>query len=223
VEPVTEEIVLQRPREEVFGFLADVANARRYLDHVLTDWHLTREDSIGRGAGVRFKVKLLFNRFAYYDATLLEVEQPYRLGFVGRGGKYDRTQLLSEITLTEEHGGTRLRWTVETAPGLASDNLMETLTMQRGLAKRGLRKGLRRLRGILDDGEPGGPRAGVAGGARKPASNFRLDPRLAETPPDEPTRDGVPAAGSCVSGSSLCLRSPWPPPPSRRAVPRRPW
>jgi uncharacterized protein YndB with AHSA1/START domain len=193
VEPVTEEIVLQRPREEVFGFLADVANARRYLDHVLTDWHLTREDSIGRGAGVRFKVKLLFNRFAYYDATLLEVEPPYRLAYVGRGGKYDRTQLLGEITLTEEHGGTRLRWTVETAPGLASDNLMETLTMQRGLAKRGLKRGLQRLRGILEDGDEGSARVSMAGGARKPASGFRLDPRLADTPEGAGTTPAAPA------------------------------
>ncbi|WP_022927627.1 SRPBCC family protein [Patulibacter americanus] len=193
MEPVTEEIVLQRPREEVFGFLADVANARRFLDHVLTDWHLTREDSIGRGAGVRFKVKLLGNRFAYYDATLLEVEPPYRLAYVGRGGKYDRTQLLGEITLTDEHGGTRLRWTVETAPGLASDGLMETLTMQRGLAKRGLKRGLSRLRGILEDGDAGSARVSMAGGARKPASGFRLDPRLADTPEGAGTTSPSPA------------------------------
>lgn len=190
---MTEEIVLQRPREEVFGFLADVANARRYLDHCLTDWHLTREDSIGRGAGVRFRLKILFNRFAYYDATLLEVEPPYRLAFVGRGGKYDRTQLLGEITLTEEHGGTRLRWTVETAPGLASDNLMETLTMQRGFARRGLKQGLARLRRIVDEGEDGGARVSIAGGARKPATGFRLDPRLADTPAGQGTTTPSPA------------------------------
>jgi carbon monoxide dehydrogenase subunit G len=194
VDPVTESIVLERPREEVFAFLSDVANSRRFLDHVLEDWHLTREDTIGRGAGVRFKVKILFNRFAYYDATLLEVEAPYRLGFLGRGGKYDRTQLMGEIVLLPEGSGTRLTWTVETDPGMLSDSLMETFTGQRGLAKRGLRKGLRRLRGILEDGEAGSPRVAVAGGARKPASNFRLDPALAETPPGEPTRDGVPAA-----------------------------
>ena len=42
-----------RPREEVFAYLADVANHPEFTDHFLKDWRLTREDSEGRGAGAR--------------------------------------------------------------------------------------------------------------------------------------------------------------------------
>ena len=48
---------IARPREEVFAYLADIANHAEFLDHFLVDWHLTREDTFGCGAGARFRVK----------------------------------------------------------------------------------------------------------------------------------------------------------------------
>ena len=45
------------PREEVFEYLADIANHAEFTDHFMVDWRLTREDSYGRGAGARFRVK----------------------------------------------------------------------------------------------------------------------------------------------------------------------
>ena len=50
-------VSIAKPREEVFEYLADIANHAEYTDHYLTDWHLTREQSYGRGAGARFRVK----------------------------------------------------------------------------------------------------------------------------------------------------------------------
>jgi len=181
VDPVSASIVIQRPRAEVFAYLADIANHRGFLDHSLVDWHLTREDSIGLGAGARFRAKLRFNRFSYFDVTFTEVEAPYRIAFVGRGGKYDRTLVHGEITVKQEgSGAVRVEWTVETEPKLPSDHLMELVAGQTGVARRGLHKGLQRLRAILEEGAESSGRATIAGGARKPASGFRLDPRLAE-------------------------------------------
>jgi len=48
VDTVTLDITIDRPREEVFAYLSDVANHPEFSDHYLTDWHLTREDSEGR-------------------------------------------------------------------------------------------------------------------------------------------------------------------------------
>jgi uncharacterized membrane protein len=53
VDPVELSITIDRPREEVFEYLADIANHPEFTDHYLKEWHLTRVDSYGRGASVR--------------------------------------------------------------------------------------------------------------------------------------------------------------------------
>ena len=76
MDPVTATVVIARPREEVFAYLADVANHPEFTDHFLVDWHLTREDTDGRGAGARFRDEAPFNRFSWGDFTLVEVDRP---------------------------------------------------------------------------------------------------------------------------------------------------
>ena len=48
---------ISAPREQVFDYLQDIANHPEFTDHYLVDWHLTRIDSVGLGAGARFRVK----------------------------------------------------------------------------------------------------------------------------------------------------------------------
>ena len=53
VDPVHVNVMIDRPRDEVFAYLADVANHSEFSDHYLTNWHLLRTDSVGarrRGA-----------------------------------------------------------------------------------------------------------------------------------------------------------------------------
>ena len=38
---------ISKPREEVFEYLADIANHPEFTDHYLVDWRLTREGSYG--------------------------------------------------------------------------------------------------------------------------------------------------------------------------------
>ena len=57
MEPFTVTTTMARPREEVFDYLADIANHAEFTDHFLKDFHLTREESYGRGAGARFSVE----------------------------------------------------------------------------------------------------------------------------------------------------------------------
>src|SRR5216117_2893518 len=51
VDPLTVSTVVTAPRERVFDYLQDIANHGEFTDHYLVDWHLTRIDSVGRGAG----------------------------------------------------------------------------------------------------------------------------------------------------------------------------
>jgi len=77
--------VIARPREEVFAYLADVANYSEFMDHFTSDWHLLGEESYGSGAGARFKVDIRpGKRFSWGDMTLASVEAPSRLVARGR-------------------------------------------------------------------------------------------------------------------------------------------
>ena len=51
MDPVDVDVTIDRPREEVFDYLADIANHPEFTDHYLMDWRLTRVDSYGRGRG----------------------------------------------------------------------------------------------------------------------------------------------------------------------------
>jgi uncharacterized protein YndB with AHSA1/START domain len=174
VDPVIVETIIARPREEIFEYLADMANHAEFTDHYLVDWHLTREDSYGLGAGARFRVKAPGNRFAWGDSTVTEFEPPRLIVERGRTGKYNRILTRGVYELDEASGGTtRVRFTLETKPKTPSDKLMESFGA-RGWMKRRNAKALRRLRAIFEEGRDRGERVTVAGGARKPASAYRF-------------------------------------------------
>jgi uncharacterized protein YndB with AHSA1/START domain len=171
VDPVTVSVVVAAPRERVFDYLQDIANHPEFTDHYLVDWHLTRIDSVGRGAGARFRVKAPGNRFSWADVTFSEVERPHRIVEVGRTGKNNRIRTLGVYDLAPaESESTRVRFTFETVPTTLSDRLMEGLGAK-GWLRRNNRRSMRRLRSILEQGdgrgtaaEARGQRVTVAGG-----------------------------------------------------------
>jgi uncharacterized protein YndB with AHSA1/START domain len=164
MDPVSVSIIIDRPREEVFEYLADIANHRQFTDHFLEDWHLTREDPYGQGAGARFRVKVPLTRFSWADATFVDVEPPWRIVEAGRAGKYNRVRTLTTYTLDPGPGGTtRVELVTETEPATLSDRLGEMLGA-RSWFRRKNAKALRRLRTILEEGRGAGPRATVAAG-----------------------------------------------------------
>jgi len=175
MDPVRLSTTIARPPQEVFEYLADVANHPEFTDHFLTDWHLTREDSYGEGAGARFRVKSRVDRFAYGDITLAELTPPERIVATGRGGRFNRIRQRTTWTLQpDERGDTIVELCTESEPEMASDRLMEKLLRAGSAARRHHKRALERLRSILEAGEQRGARATLSGGARKPASGFRL-------------------------------------------------
>jgi uncharacterized protein YndB with AHSA1/START domain len=162
---VTVSIVVSAPRERVFDYLQDIANHPEFTDHYLVDWHLTRIDSVGRGAGARFRVKAPGNRFSWADVTFVEVDRPHRIVEVGRTGKNNRIRTLGVYELSPAAGATtRVRFTLETTPVTFSDRLMEGLGA-RGWMRRKNGRAMRRLRAILEAGDGRGTAA--AGGGRR--------------------------------------------------------
>ncbi len=176
MDPVTVSTTIGRPREEVFEYLVDIANHAEFTDHYLKDFRLTREDSIGLGAGARFYVDAPLNRFSWADVTVVDAERPRRIVQRGRTAKFNRIRLVSSYTLEPIGGGgsTRVTLTTETErPRLPSDKILEAVA--RRWFKRKQNKAVKRLRAILEDGEERGQRASIAGGGpRKPASQFRM-------------------------------------------------
>jgi uncharacterized protein YndB with AHSA1/START domain len=164
VDPLTVSIVVSAPRERVFDYLQDIANHSEFTDHYLVDWHLTRLDSVGQGAGARFRVKQRRNRFNWADVTLVTVERPYRIVKIGHTGKNNRIRTLGVYELAPAAGdSTRVRLTLETVPATLSDRLLESFGT-RGWTRRKTERAMHRLREIMEQGEGQGPRVTVAAG-----------------------------------------------------------
>lgn len=164
MDPVTVQVTIARPREEVFEYLADIANHAEFCDHFLVDWHLTREDPYGQGAGARFKVAAPLNRFPWADVTFAEVDRPWRIVETGRAGKFNRVRTLGTYELQPGAGNsTHVSFTLETQPEMLTDRLLESLGA-RTWFRRQNGKAMRRLRTILEEDRGRGRRATVAAG-----------------------------------------------------------
>lgn len=164
MDPVTVSVTIAKPPGEVFDYLADIANHPEFTDHFLTQWRLLREDSYGRGAGARFKVrKRMLNRFGWSDITFVEANRPHRIVGVGRGGKYNRQKTFHEWRLSPAPGnGTKVEYTAESEAGLPTDRVFDVFG-GRSWFRRRAGKALKRLRDVLEDGHGRGARATVAG------------------------------------------------------------
>jgi uncharacterized protein YndB with AHSA1/START domain len=164
MDPFFVSTTISKPREEVFEYLADIANHAEFTDHYLTDWHLTREQSYGAGAGARFRVRAPLTRFSWADVTLAELEPPFRIVEQGQGGKFNRVRLLGTYTLTIGPAkSTKVEYMFETRPVQPSDRLRDMLG-GRAWTQRQAAKSMRRLRAILEGDGKRGRRPSIAGG-----------------------------------------------------------
>lgn len=162
MDQITVSTTIAKPREEIFEYLADISNHAEFSDHYMVDWHLTREDPYGKGAGARFRVKAPLARFAWADMTFAEVSPPFRIIEQGRGGKYNRIRMLGVYTLSPGSGGTtKVQYTIETETKLPSDRLFDALGSRRR-SRRNAAKAMRRLRSILEDDRGRGKRTSIS-------------------------------------------------------------
>ena len=163
MDPVTANVLIDRPREEVFDYLADIANHQEFSDHYLKEWRLTRVDSVGRGAGARFKIDAPLDRFGWGDMTFIDVQRPHKIVAAGRSGKFNRNKTWTTWTLSPSGHATKVEVTTEAEVNMATDKFLNAVLRRRGWLKRGLRKGLRRMQSILEEDLDRGKRATVGG------------------------------------------------------------
>lgn len=162
--PVSAEIEIDAARERTFATIADLAYRPAFTDHFLTDFHLTRLESSGVGAGARFRVASPL-RPVWFDTAIAELEEPHRIVERGRGGRGNRIPSTTVWELTEGAGrltGVRVsRWTEPSNP---VDRALELAAANSFWEQRGWREALRRLRDRLESEEATVAPLAVAGG-----------------------------------------------------------
>jgi hypothetical protein len=149
VRPVTSRVTISAPRQEIFDFVADVANRVAFCDHYLKDFRLTRVNSYGVGAGAAFVIDSpLFPLRAEFQ--IVQMDAPRLIVEQGRIGRWGRTPGWAEWRFVDEHGHTEVELTVWSEPATKLDAFKEALGA-RGWLKRQTRASLKRLRAIFEE------------------------------------------------------------------------
>jgi uncharacterized protein YndB with AHSA1/START domain len=162
--PVSAEVEIDVPRPRAFAALADLSLRPAFADHFLGDFHLTRIDSSGVGAGARFRFAVRPRR-VWADTTIVEADEPHRIVEHGRGGRANRIPSTTLWELTEGPGSlTRVRVSYWTEPSNPLDRGLELLSAASIPYQRHWREALHRLRDLLEADALGEGRVGVAGG-----------------------------------------------------------
>jgi uncharacterized protein YndB with AHSA1/START domain len=166
--PISVSIEIDQPRERVFDFLSDLANRESFTDHFISELRLERLASSGVGAAARFRLDLPGSDM-WMETVIEEAERPHRIYERGRTGRTDRIPVFTVWELVAGPGGsTELRLTFWTEPGHPLDRMRELLGAARW-HRRQWRRGLRRLRELLESGAAV-QRVGVAGEDRVPVA-----------------------------------------------------
>ena len=162
--PVTAAISIDAPRERVFEVLVDLANRPAFCDHFAEQYHLQRLESRGVGAAARFHAGA--RGFPIWMETVItEIEEPHRIIESGRGSRADRMVVGTAWELVEGPAATTeltVTFWAET------DNHIDKAKSRFGASRwyrKQWRKALRRLRDLLESGEPIEPLQ-VAGASR---------------------------------------------------------
>ena len=163
--PVSAEIEIDAPREQIFATLADLSARPSFTDHFLTGFHLTRLDPQGVGAGARFRAKGPLRK-VWMDTTIVAVEEPFQIVEEGEAGRGNRIRNHTVWELKQAPGSlTCVRVSHWTEPP-AIDRTLEILSAGSVWMGRGWREALRRLRDQLESDRPAAERIAVAGGNR---------------------------------------------------------
>jgi uncharacterized protein YndB with AHSA1/START domain len=161
--PFTVSATIDAPRERVFDYLADIANHVEFTDHFLKDFRLERMDSVGVGAAARFRMTSPIGSM-WAELVMTGVERPYRIVTEGQTGRLGRVRLTAVWTLTRHDlAMTRVELTFSSEPATRTDRLREMLGMRVWLRLE-YGRALRRLRFVLEQGEPSARAVRVAPG-----------------------------------------------------------
>lgn len=163
--PVSAEVEIDATRARAFDAIGDLARRPSFTDHFVSDFHLTRIESSGLGAGARFRFAVPLRQL-WMDTAIVELEAPCRIVERGCGGRGNRVPSTTVWQLLEGTGSltaVRVSHWIESPYRL--DRAVETLTASSLRYERAWREALRRLRDLLESEAPLEERVAVAGGS----------------------------------------------------------
>jgi hypothetical protein len=91
--PVALDTHISAPREEIFDFVADLANRPAWTDHFQREFHLTRTYSDRTGSAARYRTDPPLGRQLYSDLALVELDRPRRIFEEGVWGRLNRSRV----------------------------------------------------------------------------------------------------------------------------------
>lgn len=170
--PIRAHVTISAPREEVYDFVADLANRVAWCDQYQREFRLTRPRSSGAGAAARFQMKMPFNH-TWVETAVVEAARPRVLREALRFYRLGRTPGFVEYTFEPVGAAaTRIDIALWTEPATRLDAFKEALGARRWLRRR-VKSSLSRLRKIFEE-RPEAPlaRSTIAGFEPAKAARF---------------------------------------------------
>jgi len=147
---LTVSTTIARSPADVYELLDDLANHEQFTDHFLVDWHMTREDTRGVGAGVRLRATVGSHRDA--EITVIE-SSPSRIVETGRGGKDMQSRTRGTYTLAPSaDGGTEVTFTLEMEPASLAERMQAPVA--RAYMRKQNAKAMERLKALMEAKTP---------------------------------------------------------------------
>src|SRR5919108_2192252 len=128
--PISVRRPIDAPRDQVFEFLADLANRPAFTDHFIDQFRLERLESSGVGAAARMRIR---KRRVWMETVIVEASTPHHVLERGRGGwRWDRIPITTSWELLEGPAeGCEVVLSFLTEPSHPLDRLRERLGMER--------------------------------------------------------------------------------------------
>jgi hypothetical protein len=148
VKPVTVSVEVPQPIEEVFDYLAVLANHEAFLDHFLVDWKFSGPP---RGVGAKAEARASAPMSQdWTDFEIVEMEEPLRIVEEGVGLKGKRRTRGTYLLRSLPSGGTEVSFELEWLETARAERLCPPLT--RAFIRRPNAKAMRRLAALLASG-----------------------------------------------------------------------
>jgi hypothetical protein len=105
--PVTVETLISAPRDDVFDFVADIANHVAFTDHMMSDFRLARAKSDGLGAAARFRLENPGPK-QWAEVQFAVFDRPRRIVEEGKSGRFLRNKFWTSWDFIADGKATRV-------------------------------------------------------------------------------------------------------------------
>ncbi len=147
MKPVTVSVEVPQPAEEVFDYLAVLANHEAFLDHFLVDWKFSgSRRGVGAKAEARASAPMSQD---WTDFEIVEADEPMRIVEEGVGMKGKRRTRGTYRLRSLPDGGTEISFTLEWLAAARAESLIPPMT--RAFIRRPNAKAMRRLAAKLGE------------------------------------------------------------------------